>query len=31
MNCKRHGLITMHIENGDVYEGGWNNGFKDGP
>ena len=21
----------MYIENGDVYEGGWNNGFKDGP
>jgi hypothetical protein len=21
----------MYIENGDVYEGGWSNGFKDGP
>ena len=21
----------MYIENGDVYEGSWNNGFKDGP
>jgi len=22
---------TSEVENGDVYEGGWNNGFKDGP
>ena len=23
--------FSLKVENGDVYEGGWNNGFKDGP